>query len=223
MVYTSTIDVVVDGARPIEDGDESLPYPDPLPKEPYCRSKIIAEKLMTQASSANLIVTCLRPAVIYGPRDRYLLPNMINAAKGPLNFRLGDGSASFSLVFTENAAHAHILAAKHLGKGSPLEGQIYFISDRATNENMFDFMAPFLIELGHKPPKVQIPFTLAYTLSCLIERINPRTTFTPFTVVQTCLDHTYSPAKAETDFGYQSIVNRQDAFLKTIDWFKWYG
>ena len=44
MVFTSSMDVVVDGRRPIVDGDESLPYPSSLPKDPYSRSKIRAEQ-----------------------------------------------------------------------------------------------------------------------------------------------------------------------------------
>ena len=50
LVYTSTIDVVVDGRRPIVDGDESLPYPPKLPRDPYSRSKIEAERLVLAAS-----------------------------------------------------------------------------------------------------------------------------------------------------------------------------
>ena len=45
LVYTSTMDVVVDGRKPIVYGDESLPYPKKLPKEPYSRTKILAEPL----------------------------------------------------------------------------------------------------------------------------------------------------------------------------------
>jgi sterol-4alpha-carboxylate 3-dehydrogenase (decarboxylating) len=220
IVYTSTIDVVVDGTKPITNGDESLPYPDPLPKDPYCRTKITAEVMMCEASSETLKICTLRPAMLYGPRDKYHLPNLIKAARMPLNFRLGDGSACFSHMFTENAAHAHILAAKHLGNGSPLEGRFYFIADAETNVNMFDFVEPFLIELGYRPPKMRIPYRLAYALSWITEKINPHATFVPFAVIQTCLDHTYSYKKAEAHFGYQPVVGKEDAFRKTVVWFK---
>ncbi len=220
LIYTSTIDVVVNGAKPITDGNEYLPYPDPLPKDPYCRTKIIAEKMMIQANSDKLKICCLRPAGIYGPRDRYHLPNIIHAAKQSLNFRLGDGSARFSHIFSENAAHAHILAAKHLGENSPLHGNCYFVSDPATNGNLFDFMEPFLVELGYKPPKLRIPCPVAYAMSWISEKINPQSIFTTFSVIQTCLDHTYSSAKAEADFGYEPIVGKEEAFRKTVEWFR---
>jgi nucleoside-diphosphate-sugar epimerase len=85
---------------------------------------------------------------------------------------------------------------------------------------MFDFMEPFLIELGYKPPRVRIPFRLAYVLSWIAEKINPQSVFNTFSVIQTCLDHTYSAAKAERDFGYKSVVGKEEAFRKTVDWFK---
>jgi sterol-4alpha-carboxylate 3-dehydrogenase (decarboxylating) len=220
MVYTSTIDVVVDGTKPITNGDESLPYPDPLPRDPYCRTKITAEIMMSEASSEALKICALRPAMLYGPRDKYHLPNMIKAARMPFNFRLGDGSARFSHMFTENAAHAHVLAAKHLGEGSPLGGRFYFIADAETNLNMFDFVEPFLVELGYRSPRRRIPYRLAYGLSWITEKVNPRATFVPFAVIQTCLDHTYSYQTAAADFGYQPIVGREDAFRKTVVWFK---
>ena len=220
LVYTSTIDVVVDGTNPITNGDESLPYPDPLPKDPYCSTKIIAEKMMVEANNENLKVCCLRPAGIYGPRDRYHLPNIIKAAKQPLNFKLGDGSACFSHIFSENAAHGHILAAKHLGEGSPLPGNIYFISDPMTNGNLFDFMEPFLLELGFKPPRFRIPYRPAYLIAWIAEKINPQSVFNTFSVIQTCLDHTYSAKKAEIDFSYKPIVSKEEAFRKTVNWFR---
>jgi nucleoside-diphosphate-sugar epimerase len=220
LIYTSSIDVVVDGAKPITDGDESLPYPKKLPGDPYCRTKIIAEQLMCQASSERLKICCLRPVGIYGPRDRYHLPNILAAARQPVNIRLGDGSAHFSHIFSENAAYAHILAAKHLGDGSPLPGNIYFIANLETNENLFDFMAPFLVALGYQPPKLWIPYRLAYFLSWIAEKINPHTTFCRFAVIQTCVDHTYVSHKAWRDFGYQPLVGAEAAFRKTVAWFR---
>jgi nucleoside-diphosphate-sugar epimerase len=220
LIYTSSIDVVVDGTKPITNGDETLPYPKPLPKDPYCRTKMIAEIMMCDANCEDLKVCVLRPVGIYGPRDKYHLPNIITAARMPINVKLGNGKAQFSHMFSENAAYAHILAAKHLGEASPLTGKFYFIADAETNENLFDFMEPFLVELGYQPPRIRIPYHLAYFLSWISEMVNPQGTFVPFSVIQTCLDHTYVYHKAEKDFGYQPIIGKDEAFRKTVEWFK---
>jgi nucleoside-diphosphate-sugar epimerase len=100
LVYSSTIDVVVDGRKPIVNGDESLSYPKKLPKDHYCRTKIIAEQIVAEANSPELLTCSLRPAGMYGPRDKYHLTNIIKAAMSRSNFRLGEvlqNSAMFIL------------------------------------------------------------------------------------------------------------------------------
>jgi nucleoside-diphosphate-sugar epimerase len=58
LVYTSSMDVVVDGRKPIVEGDESLPYPARMPRDSYSRTKIIAEKMVLGSSGTALgIVT----------------------------------------------------------------------------------------------------------------------------------------------------------------------
>ncbi len=219
LVYTSTMDVVVDGKKPIVDGDESMSYPEKMPEDSYCRTKIIAEQMMLDANGPDLLTCSLRPVGMYGPRDKYHLTNIIKAVMSGMNFKLGNGTAKFSHVYSENAAHAHILAAKSLFKGSPVAGNYYFLTDSFPAENLFDFMEPFLLGLGLKPPKKSIPYRLAYFLSFINEKIVPSSNFNRFAVIQTCIDHTFVSTKAEKDFGYQPIVSRQEAFQRTLDWF----
>ena len=118
LVYTSSMDVVVDGRKPIVDGDESLPYPARMPKDAYSRSKIIAEKMVLAANGPRLSTCVLRPVGMYGPRDKYHLGNIIGMARKGVSLRLGDGSARFSHAYSENVAHAHVLAAERLRPGS---------------------------------------------------------------------------------------------------------
>jgi nucleoside-diphosphate-sugar epimerase len=219
LVYTSTMDVVVDGRKPIVDGNESLPYPEKMPADPYCRTKIIAEQMVLKANCPQLLTCSLRPVGMYGPRDKYHITNIIKAVSNGINIRPGNGTAKFSHVYSGNAAHAHILAAKHLYHGSPVAGNTYFITDDYPAENLFDFMEPFLAGLGLEPPKKSIPYHLAYFLSSINEKINPSSNFNRFAIIQTCVDHTFVSSRAEQDFGYRPPVPREEAFKKTLDWF----
>jgi nucleoside-diphosphate-sugar epimerase len=219
LVFTSSMDVVVNGAKPIVFGDESLPYPARMPKDPYSRTKILAEKMMLEANGPELATCVLRPAGMYGPRDKYHVPNILKAARSGLNIRLGNGSAKFSHVYSENVAHAHVLAAENLHPGSKVAGQCYFVTDYEP-ENLFDFMAPFLKELNIPPAKISIPYVPAYVLAFISELVSPQSTFNRFAVVQTCVDHTFTHAKAARDFGYRPIVTREEAFGRTVAWLK---
>jgi sterol-4alpha-carboxylate 3-dehydrogenase (decarboxylating) len=220
LVYSSTLDVVVDGKKPIVYSDESLPYPKKMPKDHYSRTKIIAEQMVIEANSPELLTCSLRPVGMYGPRDRYHIANFIKIAKSKNNIKLGDGSACFSHVYSENAAHAHILAAKHLNEDSPVPGQCYFICDHQPADNLFTFMEPFLEGLGLPLPKRSIPYRPALFLSRIAKLFNPKSNFNPFSVIQTCIDHTFVHDKATRDFGYEPIVTKEEAFQRTLTWFK---
>ncbi len=219
LVFTRTMDVVVDGKKPIKNGDESLGYPKKMPSDHYCRTKIIAEKMVLEANSSKLLTCALRPVGMYGPRDKYHIKNIIEAVNRGLKFKLGNGKAKFSHVYSENAAHAHILAAERLVDGGPVAGNNYFITDGCPSQNLFDFMEPFLLGLGLKPPAKRIPYPLAYILGFINEKLNPCSTFNRFSVVQTCVEHTFLSLKAERDLGYRPIVSTKEAFGKTLSWF----
>ncbi len=220
LVFTSSIDVVVDGRRPILDGDESLPYPKTPPRDPYSHTKILSERMVLAANGAQLATCALRPAGMYGPRDRYHLPNLIRVARHGLNVRLGDGSALFSHVYSENVAHAHLLAAAHLAPGTQVAGQAYFITDHKPDANLFAFLEPFLRELELPPPAFSIPYRPAYLLASLAELVAPKSPFNRFSVVQTCVHHTFVHHKASRDFGYTPVVSRAEAYRRTVDWLK---
>jgi sterol-4alpha-carboxylate 3-dehydrogenase (decarboxylating) len=220
LVYSSTLDVVVDGKKPIVYGDESLPYPKKMPKDHYSRTKIIAEQMVIAANSPQLLTCSLRPVGMYGPRDMYHIANIIDVAKSKNNIKLGDGSAKFSHVYSENAAHAHVLAAKNLKPDSPVCGQSYFVCDHQPADNLFTFMKPFLEGLGLPPPKRAIPYRLAYFLATIAEIFSPKSKFNRFSVIQTCIDHTFVHDKATRDFGYEPIVSKDEAFERTLTWFK---
>ena len=71
--------------------------------------------------------------------------------------RLGSGKARFSHAYSENVAHAHILAAEHLFPGSRVAGRPYFIGDHYPADNFFDFMEPYLEALGLPVPRRRHP------------------------------------------------------------------
>jgi nucleoside-diphosphate-sugar epimerase len=216
LVYTSTIDVVVDGRRPIVDGDESLDYPKRLPRDPYCRTKILAERLMLAADGPELAICALRPVGMYGPRDRYHLGNVLAMARKGNKIRLGSGRARFSHAYSENVAHAHLCAAAHVFPGSKVAGQIYFVGDYYPARNFFDFMEPYLEALELRVPRRSIPYPVAYGLAYVAEKVAPCSNFNRFAVIQTCVDHTYRHDRAERELGYRPIVSLEEAFRRTL-------
>ena len=220
MVSTGTMDVVMDGRHGECLGDESLPYPSDVGvMNQYACSKMLGEQAVIKANGPKFSTCVLRLVGMYGPGDKYHLPNVIKNAKSGVNIRMGNGKAQFSHVFSGNAAHAHILAAEHLAPDSPVAGQIYFITDHDTG-NFFDFMNPFLQGLGIPLPKMSIPHGMANFLALFAEKFSPKSNFNRFSVYCLCVDHTFVHDKATRDFGYQPIYSAQEAFKITMEWLK---
>jgi 2-alkyl-3-oxoalkanoate reductase len=220
LVYTSSLDVVMDGKHGHRLADESLPYPTNLEKmNRYAYSKMLGEQAVIKANGPAFSTCSLRLVGLYGPGDKYHLPNVIKNVKSGANIRLGNGKAQFSHVFSGNAAHAHLLAAERLAPDSPVAGQIYFITDYQA-VNFFDFMIPFLEQLDIPVPRISIPYRLANALAWFAEKVNSRSYFSRFAVYNVCVDHTFVHDKATRDFCYQPVFTPEEAFNITLEWLK---
>lgn len=220
LVYTSTMDVILDSKHAQLNADESLPYPpEPAKMNRYAHSKMLGEQAVLKANGPTLATCALRPVGMFGPGDKYHLPNIIRNAKHGVNVRLGDGKAQFSHVFSGNVAHAHVLASEQLAPDSAVAGQAYFITDGHTG-NFFAHMDPYLEALGVPVPRRSIPYRVADALAWLGEKMNPRSNFNRFSVYCICVDHTFVHDKATRDFGYEPRYSAEEAFEITLEWLK---
>jgi len=228
LVHVSTLDVVYEG-RPIVDGDESLPYP---PRHPtaYCSSKAEAERIVLAADDDGLRTTALRPCCIFGEADPYHVSSLLRMARRFPVVRIGDGRARSQHVYVGNMAHALLLAARGLlERAETVGGRAYFITDFPAH-NFFDYMEPIVTGTGHAmmPWAFALPQRLMYGLGWSAERLaaalRPVWRFTPtlsrFAVEFVCQDLTFSGARAERELGYSPIYDEQEAYERTIRWFR---
>jgi nucleoside-diphosphate-sugar epimerase len=81
-------------------------------------------------------------------------------------------------------------------------------------------MEPYLEALKLPGTKRSIPYPVAYAVACVAELVAPRSNLTRFSVIQTCIDHTYRHDKSERDLGYRPIVSHEEAFRRTLDYWK---
>jgi nucleoside-diphosphate-sugar epimerase len=223
LIYTSSVDVVFEG-KSIRAGDERLPYPRKH-LDVYGDTKTEGEQLVLAANGGDLATCSLRLGGVYGPNDAHRVPALVRIGqRGPIP-RLGDGTARFSHVYVENAAHAHLQAERHLSATGPLGGQPYFIVD-PTPDNFFLFLRPIIESLGMRMASRHIPYRLAYSLAMLGEswyrasRTKRPPALTRYTVTSTCLDFWFSGARAARDFGYRPLVDEAEARRRTIAWAK---
>lgn len=117
LIFTSSSGVVFDGEDNINI-DERMPYP-VKPLDTYNDTKARAEQLVIEANTdvgtEGLKTVALRPASIFGPLDRQMVPAYINALKaGRTNFQIGTNKNLVDFTYVDNIAHAHLLAADKL-------------------------------------------------------------------------------------------------------------
>mmetsp|Transcript_16038 Transcript_16038/g.26903 ORF Transcript_16038/g.26903 Transcript_16038/m.26903 type:complete len:381 (+) Transcript_16038:45-1187(+) len=164
-VYTSTFDVVCE-KHGVSRADESYPLLSD-PSNAYKRTKIAAERYVTQSASDTLLTVALRSGHIFGPGDK-LLP-LATAAPAAL----GPSSARMSVTYVENLAAAHILAALVLYRerqaaaasdGEEVNGSAFFVTD--ADVNFHDFYKRLAMK---GPCLIRIPLFFMKAIIALVE------------------------------------------------------
>jgi len=106
LVHMSSLAAIGPGTpdRPAHEDDR------PQPLTPYGKSKLGSEAVVR--SDARVPWTILRPAAVYGPRDRQFLPLVRLATRGVFPL-LAPSSTAFTLVYVDDVARAVAIAAEN--------------------------------------------------------------------------------------------------------------
>lgn len=214
LVYTSSPSVTFDGSD--QKGiDESAPYPKRWLAH-YPRSKALAEQCVLHSNGSDGLLTCaLRPHLIWGPRDKHLIPQLLERARSGRLRRVGDGSNLIDIVHVENAAHAHLLAADALAPASPVAGRAYFIS-QGEPVNCWQWVNEILAMAGLPPVTKSVSFCRAWWSGAILERayaalrIPDDPPMTRFLAAQLAKSHYFDIRRAREDFAYQPRISTAD-------------
>jgi len=168
LVYTSTPSVVFN-REDIEEGSEDLEYASRFLCH-YAKSKVVAEKMVLQAASAQLKTCAIRPHLIWGPGDPHLLPRILESGRKGLLKRVGTGHNLVDISYIDNVAEAHILAAKNLETSGSANGNAYFIGQDEP-VNLWNWIDDLFIRMGVDAIEKSVPFSTAYRVGWILEKI----------------------------------------------------
>jgi len=218
-VHLSTLGVYA--ARHHYETDETEPLP-ARHIDGYTQTKVEAERLVLDAYRAyGLPVVVLRPGLIYGPRDRTVLPRLIELLRARELPYLGRGKRAINCIYVGNLVEAIFLAVEQ----PKAVGQVYnltdgeFISKRRFIEAIAD-------GLGLPRPTRSVPLWLARIVAWTMERRARRTgasqppRLTQARLKLFGLNLDYSIAKAKGELGYRPKVPFDQAIHETIAWYK---
>ena len=218
LVYTSSPSVTFDGGD--QAGvDESVPYP----KRWLCHyphTKALAEQQVLDANGRGGFLTCaLRPHLIWGPRDRHLIPRLLQRARRGQLRRVGDGTNLIDMIYVENAAAAHLQAADALEAGSPVGGRAYFVS-QGEPVNCWRWINEILAIAEIPPIQKSISFPVAWRVGAILEmayrlcRITSEPRMTRFLAAQLAKHHYFDIRRAQADFGYSPQISTAEGMRR---------
>ncbi len=218
LVYTSSPSVVFDQHE--QAGvDESVPYPTRWLAH-YPHSKALAEAAVLAANGDDGLLTCsLRPHLIWGPRDRNLIPRLLQRARSGRLRRVGDGTNLVDTIYVENAAEAHLQAADALAPGGPVAGAAYFLSQGAP-VNCWGWINEILKLAGLPPVTKSVSLSTAWRVGSVLEvawallRLKSDPPMTRFLATQLAHSHYFDIRRARADFGYDPRISTAEGLRR---------
>ena len=219
LVYTSSPSVVFDG-RDMEGVDESVPYPARHPA-PYPRTKALAEQLVRRAGERDLRTIVLRPHLIWGPGDNHLVPRIIRRARRLR--KVGHGRNKVDTTYVDNAAHAHVLAARKLGERASLSGRVYFIS-QGEPVLLWDMVNAILAAADLPPVERAVGLKTARRAGALLEwiyrclQLPGEPPMTRFVAEELATAHWFDLRAAREDLDYHPPVSTQEGLKRLRRW-----
>ena len=194
----------------------------------YNETKAIAEQYVLDANSFkdDFLTVALRPAGIFGPGDRQLVPGLRSVARlGQSKFQIGDNNNLFDWTYAGNVADAHVLAAQKLldpTTAKNVGGEKFFITNDAPT--YFWTLARTVWKADGHVEKYNIVLNrpvaiVAGYLSQFFSKLSGKEPgLTPFRVKVVCAFRYHNITKAKEILGYKPKVDLEEGIMKTLQW-----
>jgi nucleoside-diphosphate-sugar epimerase len=191
------------------------------PITPYGKSKLEGEKLIKEFSKQyNVPTVIIRPPLVYGPgvsQSSRVLMFLKLIHKGVFRI-IGSGNNLVSLCNIDNLIHGLLLAEQE----QRAEGEIYFLAD-ARPYTVNEIAETIAKEEGKPLPIPHMPFwganMLSIGLSLPSKLFGFTSPLTRNTVKELKNNWFVDIKKAQSQLGYQPIVELKDGVKKTVEWF----
>lgn len=208
-VHVGTEAALFDGHDLIEI-DETRPYPE-RHRFLYSETKAEAERRVLAANDPGGMTTVsVRPRLVWGPRDKTVLPIVLRMAREGSFAWLDGGGVRTSTTHVANLVHALLLALER-GQG----GRAYFVADDGTR-TLRDFLTALARTHGVELPGRSVPSAVALPLATAVEGawrlLGVRRTppMTRFAVSMMSRSVTVKTDRARAELGYAPVVGVEE-------------
>ncbi|MEW6535481.1 MAG: NAD-dependent epimerase/dehydratase family protein [Candidatus Auribacterota bacterium] len=218
MVMVSSLAVLGMGKQ--INANETAPYV--YTGDNYNYTKIESEKRVLAAiREKKLPGVIVRPPYIYGPRDRQLLPRVVQFLKEKKFKFIGGGANPISLVYVKNLVDVMMRAAE----SEKAVGQVYHVTD-GTDISRKEFITELAQKLGYEVPTQSVPEGVAKMLCPVLEWVNKVTgskeppLLNKFKMKFMVTYLTFDISKAKNELGYNPAYTYKQGLEETVAWFK---
>jgi nucleoside-diphosphate-sugar epimerase len=195
-------------------GDRLLGY--------YSRAKLLAEEAAWEFyRRGDLVVSAVRPAWVYGPRDRTVLPRLVEYMNTPLACWFGRHDPVIDPIYVTDVADCTILA----GTVPQAAGQAYNVAP-VEEIRLRQFLGLLCGTLGVRTPRWSINYHLILSLARVVEcgarwlAMRDPPFLTVGAVAATTCDRHYDPGKAMRELGWRPAVSLKRGVELTAQWFR---
>ncbi|HEY7521450.1 MAG TPA: hopanoid-associated sugar epimerase [Methylomirabilota bacterium] len=220
IVYTSTVGALgipKDGSPGTEDTPVSLA--DMV--GPYKTSKFLAQQVAFDLARRGLPIVVVNPSAPIGPWDVKPTPTgqmIVDFMAGKMFATVDTG---LNVVHVRDVAQGHMLAAAR-GK----VGEMYILGAAGGNLSLSEIGARLARLTGRRPPRVRVPYAVAWCGAACMEamaRLTGGTPRVPLTAVRMARKRMYfSPAKAIRELGLPQ-TDVDVALRDAVEWFAAHG
>jgi nucleoside-diphosphate-sugar epimerase len=203
-------------------GTDETVEPSTTGMDGYTLTKVESEQLVLRhIREKKLPATVIRPGFIYGPRDRTVLPRLLERLKSGQVKYFGTGEQLMNNTFVVNLVDAIFEA---LDRPEAI-GEVYNVTDGKLVSKR-DFISTVATEAGYGVPQAAVPLGVAKVLTRVSEKVYrflgkkeaPLLSNARFKFLGLNLD--FSIEKARRQLGYQPRFTFQEGMKQTIDWFR---
>ncbi len=191
----------------------------PLKKNYYVYFKKLSENyIIENCKKDNITYTILRPADVYGPRDRTSCIHMLKGIERGYPVIVGNGNFLFPFCSSNTLCEAVYQAIIN----EKANNKIYTITS-GTDITWKQFFSYFQKRFG-KPQKIYIPIILAKTVaffSIIIHKIIPsfNPSLTPYRITRITSNTSYDISATTKDLNIKPIENYEEELEKIYQWY----
>ncbi len=190
---------------------------------PYARTKAAAELLAMEADGKDgMLVTSIRPHVVWGPGDTQLVERIVDRARSGRLPLLDEGMALIDTTYVDNAADAIVAA---LDRIEDVHGESFVVTN-GEPRTVRDVFNGWCDAAGAPRPTLRIPGKLARFAGRIVERVweirpgHDEPPMTEFLAEQMSTAHWFDQRRTRERLQWEPRVSLEEGFERVAEWYR---